>query len=94
MSDEADAVSTVPIGAALSNTTAYVLDSRLEPVPFGVPGELYIGGDGTAHGYWARPSLTADRFVPDPFDGCAGARMYRTGDLVRCRPSGAIELGL
>ena len=79
------------IGRPLPNTRAYVLDSQLQPVPIGVPGELLVGGVQLASGYWNRPELTAEKFVPDPFSGEVGARLYRTGDLVRYLPDGNIE---
>lgn len=72
------------IGHTLKNMQTYVLDRRFQPVPMNVAGELYVGGEGVARGYWGRPSLTAERFVPDPFSGVLGSRLYRTGDLV-CR---------
>ncbi len=73
----------VPIGQAIPNTTAYVLDRHLTPVPIGVAGELYLGGIAVARGYLNRPTVTAEKFVPDPFGTKPGARLYRTGDLVR-----------
>ncbi|GAA2225042.1 hypothetical protein GCM10010232_07640 [Streptomyces amakusaensis] len=80
----------VPVGRPLDGMRAHVLDERLRPVPSGETGELYMAGVGVARGYLARPALTAERFVPDPF-GPAGTRMYRTGDLVRHTPEGLID---
>jgi len=80
----------VPIGYPIGNTTCYVLDQYLQPVPAGVVGELFVGGDGVARGYLRRPDLTADKFVPDPF-GEPGSRLYSTGDLGRHRRDGVIE---
>ncbi|MDZ7333004.1 MAG: amino acid adenylation domain-containing protein [candidate division KSB1 bacterium] len=79
------------IGRPINNVTHFVLDRHMVPVPIGVPGELYIGGDGLARGYHRRQQLTAERFVPNPFSTTPGSRLYRTGDLVRYLPDGQIE---
>lgn len=81
----------ISIGRPIANTQLWVLDAHLEPVPVGVIGELCIGGDGVAHGYWNRPALTAEKFIPDRLSGTKGARLYRTGDWARWMPDGRLE---
>jgi amino acid adenylation domain-containing protein/non-ribosomal peptide synthase protein (TIGR01720 family) len=81
----------VPLGRPIGGRAAYILGAHGELVPLGVPGELYLGGDGLARGYLNRPALTAERFVPDRFATTPGSRLYRTGDLARCRADGTLE---
>ncbi|MBW8833469.1 MAG: amino acid adenylation domain-containing protein, partial [Burkholderiales bacterium] len=80
-----------PIGRPIANTQIYILDDRLEPVPIGVAGEIYIAGAGVARGYLNRPELTAERFLREPFSSALHARMYKSGDLGRWLPDGTIE---
>lgn len=79
------------IGRPIANTTVYLLDKDLRPVPIGVPGELHIGGDGLAHGYFNREALTNEKFILNPFGRVPGERIYKTGDLARYRSDGHIE---
>ena len=84
----ATTATTIPIGRAISNTQIYLLDQHLQPVPVGVPAELYLGGAGLALGYLNRPELTQEKFIPNPFDN---SKLYKTGDLARFLPDGNIE---
>ncbi len=91
MRDLSDVGDTVSIGRPIANTSVYILDQSLRPVPAGVIGELFIGGDGLARGYLNAPDLTAEKFIPNPFSEETGNRLYRTGDLARYLPDGNIE---
>jgi non-ribosomal peptide synthase protein (TIGR01720 family) len=82
---------TVPIGRAIANTQIYILNDHLRPVPIGVPGELYIGGDSLARGYLNQPQLTSERFIQNPFEKSKVSRLYKTGDLARYLSDGNIE---
>ena len=87
--DSDDLGTSIPIGQPLVNTLAYILDPQLRPVPAGEPGELFLGGEGVARGYWERSELTAERFLPDEFANLG--RMYGTGDVARVLPDGNLE---
>jgi amino acid adenylation domain-containing protein len=89
--DEHDKTGYVNLGKPIDNTFIYILNTEFQPVPIGYPGELYIGGDGLARGYFNLPAMTKEKFLPDPFSEIPGARMYRTGDLVQQVESGKIE---
>jgi amino acid adenylation domain-containing protein len=81
----------VPIGRPIANTQIYILDTYLQPVPIGIPGDLYIGGDGLAMGYLNRPELTSEKFIPNPFRDNSNSRLYRTGDRAKYLADGNIE---
>ncbi|MCW2917435.1 MAG: Non-ribosomal peptide synthetase, partial [Actinomycetia bacterium] len=80
----------VTIGRPIADCRAYVLDENLQALPAGIPGQHFLGGPALARGYWNRPALTAERFIPDPFSTTPGARLYRTGDRVRFEPNGEL----
>ena len=86
-----EGATTIPIGRPLSNTTTFIVDKHFNPVPVGVPGELYVGGDGLALEYLNRPELTSERFVINPFDASQESRLYKTGDVTRYLADGSIE---
>jgi acyl carrier protein len=90
-SNDAEAATSVPIGRPISNSQIYVLDEHMNPLPVGVRGEIYVGGDGLALGYWRQPEMTAERFVENPIAPERSRKLYRTGDLGRWRNSGEIE---
>ncbi len=91
ISADAPIPATLPIGRPIANTTVYLLDEELNPVPVGVPGEIHIGGAGVARGYLNRPESTAEKFIADPFSDDCSARLYKTGDMAQFLPSGEIE---
>jgi amino acid adenylation domain-containing protein len=82
---------TVPIGKPIANSELFILDPEKQPVPLGINGEVYVGGDGLAHGYWNQPELTASKFIEHPFSQTPGAKLYRTGDLARFDGQGNVE---
>ena len=81
----------ITIGRPAANTQIYILEGNLQPLPIGVTGQIYIGGAGLARGYYLNPSMTAETFIPNPFDGSNGSRLYATGDMARWEPDGRIE---
>lgn len=87
----AEGLGSVPIGQPIANTQVFVLDSHFQPSAIGIPGEIFVGGEGLARGYLQRPEMTAERFIPDPFSQHPGARLFRTGDLGRYLADGNIE---
>src|SRR6202011_5861294 len=87
----ADLKGVIPIGRPIFNVRLYVLDSNLQPVPIGHPGELYIAGESLARGYHRRPELNAQSFIPDPFTSERGGKLYKSGDMVRWRQDGNLE---
>jgi len=89
--DRTEGLAGVPLGRPIANTSVYVLDANFQPVPVDVPGEICISGEGLARGYLDQPTLTAEKFVPDPFSPENGARLFRTGDVGRYLPDGNIE---
>ncbi|MCH8029348.1 MAG: amino acid adenylation domain-containing protein [Candidatus Dadabacteria bacterium] len=92
INDGIDGTGKPPLGKPIANAQVYLLDSNLQPVPIGAPGEIHISGYGLARGYLNSPDLTAEKFIPDPFGKQPGARMYNTGDLARHLPDGSIEI--
>jgi amino acid adenylation domain-containing protein len=89
--DQTEGLATIPLGRPIANTSVYVIDANFQPVPVGILGEICIGGDGLARGYFNQPALTAEKFVPDPFSAEDGARLFRTGDIGRYLADGTVE---
>lgn len=91
ITDPSQIGNSVPIGRPIANTQVYLLDTQMQLVSIGVRGEIYVGGDGLARGYFNRPDLTLEKFIPNPFSNKPGERLYKTGDLARYLPDGNIE---